>query len=396
MIGIDTRPRMVVVKGMGGLASLLAIAFAAGGCADHRISMKEFMTMQQRSAELVPPPEAVAPTEIDAHIGPYRVGPGDDLKIELNGADGAPLFPAGVNARIDRNGQIDLPVAGAIKVADLPLEDVEDTILKAYVPGVFREATCHVELASTQPTNVLVVGAVTTPGLIPLRRTERNLLFAIVGAGGVSEASDGIATLRRVRRPSEEVTLNLRDPVHLQAALTLNPLENGDIVNVRAASPNTVFVGGLVTTGHPQTYAAGTNVTILQALAAAGGLRTDVTPTEGTLIRRLPDGRDVHVKLDLDAIAKGREPNLELAAGDILWVPQTWQTVVQDFINKNIFLRAGVSVNYNVSGIEFLNRRNIQSSRAGGGSIQDAFDPFGFLGRNTLLQTINSRPVVGP
>lgn len=395
MIGI--RRRLLGVRGAGCAAcGLLTLALFGGCAADHRLSMGEFIAMQRGAAETAPVAEAVSAADIDAHIGPYRVGAGDDLRIELNGADGASLFPAAVNARIDRNGQIDLPVVGAIKVSDLPLEDVEDTILKAYVPGVFREATCHVELASTQPTNVLVVGAVSAPGLIPLRRTERNLLFAIVGAGGVSDAASGMATLRRVRRPAEEVTLNLRDPVQLQAALTLNPLDNGDIISVQAAAPNTVFVGGLVATPHPQTYAAGTNVTILQALAAAGGLRTDVTPSEGTLIRRMPNGQEVQVKLDLEAIAKGREPNLELAAGDILWVPQTFGTIVQDFINKNIFLRAGVSVNYNVSGIEFLNRRKLQSAGAGGGSLQDAFDPFGFLTRNTLLQTVNSQTAVAP
>lgn len=387
------RHNLGTILGMCGLSGVLVVTVVITGCAkDHRISMSEFLMMQQLPAQPDAETDTAVETNLDAHIGPYRVGAGDDLSIELLGADGASLFPNPVNARIDRAGEIDLPVVGATPVGNLLLEDVEDAILEVYVPGVFREASCHVSLTSTRLTNVLVVGAVTAPGLIPLRRTERNMLFAIVGAGGVSDASAGVATLRRVRRPEEEVTLDLRDPVQLQAALTMNPLEDGDIVSVRAAAANTVFVGGLVGSPVPQTYAPGTNVTILQALAAAGGLRTDVTPTEGTLIRRMPDGRDVHVKLDLDAIARGEAPNLLLAAGDILLVPPTWKTIVQDFINKNIFFRAGVSVNYSVSGIEYLNRRKLQSSRLGGGNLQSQFDPLGFLNQNSLLQSINARP----
>jgi hypothetical protein len=133
-------------------------------------------------------------------------------------------------------------------------------------------------------------------------------------------------------------------------------------------------------------------MTVLQAIAAAGGLRTDVTPREATLIRRLPDGNDVHVRLNLDGMSRGNDPNLVLAAGDILWVPHTAETLVQDWVNRNIFVRAGVSVNYNVTGIEFLNRHAQQSGRFGGGGLEDSFDPFGFLGRGTGIQSLLSQP----
>jgi protein involved in polysaccharide export with SLBB domain len=237
---------------------------------------------------------------------------------------------------------------------------------------------------------VFLFGAVTEPGLVPLRRTERNLLYAIQGAGGITELASGEVTLRRVRRPAEEVTLDLTEPLQLQAALNLEPLQSGDIVYVHAARPNTVFVGGLVARAAPQEYPPGARINILQAIAAAGGLRTDIIPREGTLIRRLPDGTDVHVKLDMNRLAMGADPNLELAPGDILWVPHTLETRVQEFINRNIFMRAGVSVNYNVTGIEFLNRRRMQSARYGGTDLQDAYDPFGFLGQNAALQDITT------
>ncbi|MCH7841024.1 MAG: polysaccharide biosynthesis/export family protein [Planctomycetes bacterium] len=378
------------------LGFLVAVAGTVGGCSDHRISISEFLQLQQQMRAhgkpvLSPEASEASAAMLDRQLGPYRVGPSDVLSVTLTGADSSVVRPP-IQTRVDSRGEIELPVVGAIRVANMVLEEVEDAIRSAYVPAVLRDVAVYVDLVMPDTTNVLVVGSVTSPGLVPLRRTDRNMLYAIVGAGGVSDLASGTVTLRRIRRPNEEVTLDLRDPVQLNAALALDPLEEGDIVYVDAARPNTIFVGGLVNRPAPQSYPQGTELTILQALAAAGGVRTDVIPREGTLIRRLADGSDVHVKLNLDRLASARDPNIVLIPGDILWVPETLETKIQDFINRNIFLRAGVTATYSVTGIEFMNRRQLQLSRFGGGTLEDSFDPFGFLTRGSALQGLSARP----
>lgn len=361
----------------------------AAGCAEHRISLNDFLELQRTVPQ--ERSEAPAAVDVDRYLGPYVVGQGDVLEIVLSGGDNLAALTQ-LRTRVNRNGEIDLPIVGAIKVAGMELEDVENAIRQAYSPAVFKEAVCHVGLASVATTNVLVVGAVIQPGLVPLRRTERDMLHAVVGAGGATELASGKATLHRVRRTAEPVTLDLTDPVELVSALALDALENGDIVYVHAAQPNTIFVGGLVNRPGPQDYPAGTRISALQALAAASGVRTDVFPRYGTLVRRGPNGQDFHVKLDLDRLATGEDPNIQLAAGDILWVPETFETKVQDFLNRNIFLRAGVSVTYNVTGLDFLNRSKMQTARFGGNTLQDTFDPLGFLTQNTTLQNLSNRP----
>lgn len=389
MIGKSGQNQPVYLASAGISGCLTLLIFFSGGCApDNRISMAEFLDMQRMDAtqkQEVALQEA--PADLDRKLGRYAVGTGDILTVSVRRPNGdAPDVP--VTVRVDRNGQIDLPVVGKLTVADKELEDVEDLIQQSYVPNVYREAVVLVELLSADPTNVMLVGAVTEPGLVPLRRTERNLLFAIQGAGGITELASGKVTLRRIRRPAEELTLDLTDPIDLQAALNLEPLQNGDIVNVHAAQPNTVFIGGLVARAAPQSYPPGAGINILQALAAAGGLRTDLTPREGTLIRRMSDGTDAHVKLDMDRLAMGSDPNIELLPGDILWVPHTVETRIQEFLNRNIFMRAGVSVNYNVTGLEFMNRRSMQAGRYGATDLQDAYDPFGFIAQSAVLQNI--------
>lgn len=386
----------------GHAAPLICAIIVAGittGCSDHRMGLDEFMRMQQDAREAAshaPSDDELAVIQelLDQRLSAYRVGSDDVLTVTVTAMDDTTLFPP-VKARINRLGEVELPLVGAVKIGDLDLIDVDATIRRAYVPQYYRSAVVHVEVTAPDYTQVYVHGATTFPGLVTLRRTERNLLFAIVAAGGSTNQASGKVTLRRIRRPTQEVELDLTDPKQLRAALALKPLEDGDIVTVHAAPPNTIFVGGLVNAPRPQTYSPGVEMTLLQVIAAAGGLRTDVTPTEATLIRRMPDGRDAHVKLDLKRLRDGRDPNFALAAGDILWVPSTLGTIVEDFINKNIFMRAGITVTYNVTGTEFLNRRSLQSSRSGGGGggLQDAFDPLGFLGQNAALQTLLTQPV---
>ncbi len=383
-VGAAIRSSAVVV-----LVSLLGVL----GCADHRMSLQKFLTLQEETqkAETTPtaPQEATAAV-IDNRLRPYFAGPGDVLAVTLTGAEPTALLPP-FQVRVNREGKVDLPIVGQVDISGMELNEIENALRAAYVPGVFRDTAVFVDLISEQPFEVLVVGAVTLPGLVPLRRTDRDMLHAIVAAGGVSELASGKATLKRVRHPGEEETIDLTDPEGLATALAMAPLERGDIINVHAATPNTIFIGGLVRMPRPQTYPQGVNMTVLQAIAAAAGLRTDVTPREATLVRRMPDGREVQVKLDLDRIATGKDPNIMLAPGDILWVPETLETRVEDFLNRNIFLRAGVSVNYTVSGIEFLNRQDQQAAFGGTSDVQQRFDPFGFLGRNTALQTIQQQ-----
>ena len=383
-----------------GLTALVVLGGGVG-CADHRVSLEAFQELQREQAETAQAETSAATSQpadtesIDRHLGPYKVGPSDVLLVTLTTTDQTGAIPPVLQARVDRDGNVALPLVGPVKIAGMELEDAEAAVQKAFVPNIIRELVAHLSIVTADATRVLVVGAVTIPGLVQLRNTESNLLFAIVQAGGVSELASGQVTLQRLRRPGEEVTLNLTTPEELKAALALNPLEDGDIIKVHAAEPNTIYAGGLVNAPRPLVFAPGVRVTVLQALAAAGGLRTDVFPREATLIRRMPDGEDVQVRLDLNRLTTGKDPNITLAAGDILWVPDTWDTRVQDWINKNIFFRAGVTatagVNYNATGIEFLNSNAQQRLLNNSGStLQDQFDPLGFLNQNAALQSLQN------
>ena len=372
----------------GGVMVGLLVAMLAVGCADPRISLEQFIQLQaqyDQAAEQPPPEDVIRQRQavIADRLAPYRVGPDDELAVTPTAPPDAGLFPFQV--RVDRDGRIDLPYAGQVHVGDMELQDVESAIKSAYVPAFVKDVAIHVSLLTPMTTNVLVAGAVATPGLVPLPRNQLDVLHAVALAGGINPSATGRVTLKRLRRPGEVVTLDLSSPDSIGMALAQDPLEEGDIVEVEGAPTSQIYVGGLVNAPRPVVLPANSKLTVLHVLAAAGGLRTDVFPKEATLIRRMPDGRDVQVKLNLDRLTTGKDPNIMLASGDILWVPDTLATRAQDWINRNVFLRVGgtATVNYNVSGREFLNRRNNLSgtnfNNTGGTTLMDQFDPFGFL-----------------
>ncbi len=360
------------------------------------MTLDEFLQMQAnedaiKAAEVA---ELSPPIAVDEYLTTYRVGSGDVLNVTMTGLDG-PTLSSSFRARVDHAGRVDLPLVGEIDVVGKDEANVEDAIKAAYVPQIVRELTVNVEVATFETTNVVVTGAAETPGLVPLRRTERNLLYAVAAAGGVSSGASGRVSVSRVREPGVIESFNLTDPSGLAQSLTAGPLLSGDIVTIEAARPNTVFVGGLVNRPGQQFFATGVPYTLLQVIASAGGLRSDVLPRIGNLIRRMPDGSDVRVKLDLDRIKRGDDPNIVVSAGDILWIPDTWDTRLQDFVNRNLFIRAGFSLNYNMSGIDFLNSA-AKAQSLQGSNLENSFDPLGFLTRNAALQTLSTAPPPTP
>ena len=359
---------MPVAQAMLCLGASLMLCLA--GC-EYRITQAEFMDMLRATEEspTTQPAAGVRPgqTVIDKRLGLYRLGADDVVGVGVTGPSEKAAVPA-VQVRVTSRGTVELPLVGEVAVDGLTLEEAEAAIRRAYVPKYLPQAVVHVEVVSPHTIHVLVVDGLGAPKMVELRRNERNLLFAMARAGGGPQACSGVVTLRQVRQPGKEVTLNLSDPAGLEAALALEPLERGDIVILHGVQSNTIFVGGLVNAPRPQTYAPGTHVTILQALAAAGGLRTDVIPREATLIRRL-DGRDVHVRLDLDRLATGKDENIALAAGDILWVPETLETRFHDFINRTLYLRVGASATYSAWYSDIGSQRYGDSKAAESGAV---------------------------
>ena len=65
-------------------------------------------------------------------------------------------------------------------------------------------------------------------------------------------------------------------------------------------------------------------MSVLQAVALANGLSRRAAKGSARIIRRFEDGSKQEIPVNLARILKGKEPDMILAANDILFVPRQW------------------------------------------------------------------------
>ncbi|NIA20439.1 MAG: hypothetical protein GWP05_00370 [Anaerolineaceae bacterium] len=126
---------------------------------------------------------------------------------------------------------------------------------------------------------------------------------------GVIQGGEG---LRRIIRIDVRAALQL-DP-------TQNPvLRNGDILNVPEPPAGEWYIDGEVVRRGVYSL-TGRKITLLQAIAAAGGLTEVAIPKRTELVRRVSENEEEIIYVDLEKIAKGEAPDFFLQPDDLIRV----------------------------------------------------------------------------
>jgi polysaccharide export outer membrane protein len=95
-------------------------------------------------------------------------------------------------------------------------------------------------------------------------------------------------------------------------------LEDGDVVHVPPSAQ--IFVMGQVKQGGA--FPLKGEITLLKAIALAGGLKDEATPSATVLIRMTESGRET-IPIDLTEVEAGSEKDVKLQAEDVLVVSET-------------------------------------------------------------------------
>jgi polysaccharide export outer membrane protein len=383
---------------LAGLFCLLAPSLI--GCPpDNRISLDALrrlegeLTTEMASDDI----KQVEPAQLAvAENRPYTVGPRDVLSITLLGAGlgGAadPYTPFTMRARVDEDGRVTMPQVGQVELGGKTLAEAEKAVHDAHVPDYLREVSVFVEVVSTEVTTVLVTGAATTRGLISLRSNERNVLYALALSGGYAVGTSGVVTIKHRDPGFADTVYDLTQPEDIRRALLSPPLASGDIIEVDAASTSAIYLTGLVNAPGPIAIPTDSKLTVSQAISAGGGLADFVDPPEGTLWRKLPDGQQVRVKINLAKIMSGQEPDFVLQAGDILDVPHTPGTRFRAWVLANIRLGPfGVSAVWDpIAGYRYQKALDQDERRFGqqGGFGQSILDTVRFGLPNVIVPPV--------
>jgi protein involved in polysaccharide export with SLBB domain len=302
----------------------------------------------------------------------YPVGPGDVVRVSM--ADLPEL--SGVDARVDGNGAIGLPLLGEEHVAGLTEGEIQQ-LLDQKVRKFQRDPRVQVFIQHYASRNVEVMGMVARPGTYALNGPGESILSVMGRAGGTKGVGDERAAERVILFPektnshitngdTENVSLNNPSGQMATAAsasgippstngeggvarvsasnndnpigdssvsgspgasvvpivIDLNnptmtgclnlPARPGDIVLVPAAGQ--VGVYGWVS--HPGSFSVTAGMTVLGAVTAAGGA---MFSSNAELLRTV-NGTRVSTPLDLSRIESGKTSDLPVQGGDVVLI----------------------------------------------------------------------------
>lgn len=238
--------------------------------------------------------------------GGYVVGPLDVLSITVFGEPDLSR-----RYTVDADGTIDFPFIGRTKAAGLTLREVQDALAKRLASGFLVNPQVGVEVAEYRSKAVFIVGEVRSPGSYPVKG-DMSLVEALALAGPTNAASSEVIVVhpdpeRKEGRPllpdaagARSVRVNIKE---LQSGkLSQNvQLQDGDTIFVPKAE--TFFVTGQVRS--PGSYIYEPGMTVLQAIALAGGL-SDRGSRRGMKVLRAAGGKQVEIAVkESDLIKPG-------------------------------------------------------------------------------------------
>lgn len=177
----------------------------------------------------------------------------------------------------------------------------------------------------------------TSRDMPPMPATDVLLQGASLGVGDVVEVrvyqEKDLSGLYRVE-PNGKFTFPLvgdvqaegMNPGDLSRNLT-EQLKSGFLrdpqvsVFVKEFNSKKVFVLGEV--ARPGTFPYEDKMTIVQAVSIAGGMKS-LAAKNSVVLTRLVDGAEKKFLVPFEEIGLGREPNIVLQPGDIIFVPESW------------------------------------------------------------------------
>ena len=265
-----TPVRRLQVNWLLGLVSCLMLAF--GYLVDGNAADAQALTARD------------AP-QVDSPAAGAQLGPGDTVAIRVFGQpdmDGT-LYVAD-------DGTIHLPLVGSVPVTGLSPTQASLKIETALRDGSFL-VNPHVTVTLVTSVNqlVAVLGEVRTPGRYQV--SANTTIFQLLAqAGGATATSADVIYLIRTDASGNQTRtpINLKGYTDASSALPTQKFKGGDSVFVPHA--DLFYIYGEVTQSNQYRLEAG--MTVLQAIARAGGITPRGSDRRVDIKRKSPDGHE--------------------------------------------------------------------------------------------------------
>lgn len=249
----------------------------------------------------------------------YRIGPKDLVEIRV-----VELQEMNVERRVSEKGMINLPFLEDIQAAGLTDSELAARLKVELERRLLQRATVSVQVREFRARPISVIGAVQHSG--PLEFAGRwTLLEAITAAGGLSPSHGRMAyVLRHADNGlTDQVAVDL-DDLLVRADPRVNiPIFPNDLINIPDTLELTIYFLGEVNNPGALTFKSTERMTLLAAVARAGGL-TDRASQKLRIRREDESGKVRDIEVDFKRIVGGKDPDVALREGDVIVVKESF------------------------------------------------------------------------
>ena len=176
--------------------------------------------------DALPPPDTTDAAGAYQGTSEYRLGANDQVEISVFGVQDLTK-----TVRINTNGQISLPLIGAVPAGGMTIPELESELTRRYAGSYLQNPQVTVFVKEFSSQRITLEGAVRQPGIYPLTG-KTTLLQAIAMAEGLDKLADprGVVVFRNI------------DGKRMGAAFDLVAVRRGEVVDPQVYGDDVIVV----------------------------------------------------------------------------------------------------------------------------------------------------------
>lgn len=243
----------------------------------------------------------------------YVIGGGDLIELTIFEAP-----DLNTETRVSARGSVTLPLLSTVRIAGLSVREAERHVEELYQEKYLQDPHITIFVKEQFGSKITMMGALKKPGTYDFY-ASMNLMDVLAMAEGLSDTAGRTVQIRRKPESSEDansLVIDL-DQMVKDGREDLNVgIKGGDVIYVPEAG--SVYVDGAVRKAG--SYPIRKEMSVREAIVAAGGLQSFADAKNVKLIRYVGKGRREVAKLSLAELQSGETRELKVHDRDVIFV----------------------------------------------------------------------------